>query len=347
MQTAAGRPGLSLTTVLWLVVLLAAAIAVATNIGELRRIGDAFRSAQWGYVAAAAAVEAAFVLNLALFYVSTFRASRVRAGVGRFVLLTSASYFVNLVSKTGGLGGIALYLREAKRTGEPQARVSAAYLTAYVIGYAAYLCVLVVTLLLLWARGSLRPAEIAAAAVILGIIVAAGLVLAVGLRSEAALGRLYLLAAYPANAAARLFRRAPFIDRCAARETVGELYEAVDHVKRNPRRYALPFAHALGVEVISAAMLFLIARALHANISVQAALAGYTISLLFSMVAITPSGLGFVEVSLSVLLVSFGLTRADAIAVALGYRLFEFWLPVLLGAVALQALRRGPAEAPG
>jgi len=347
MQTAARRPGLSLTTMLWLVVLLAAGVAVATNLGELRKIGEAFRSAQWGYVAAAAVVEAAFVLNLALFYVSTFRASRVRAGIGRFVLLTSASHFVNLISKTGGLGGMALYLREAKRTGEPQARVSAAYLTAYVLGYAAYFCVLVAALLLLWARGSLRPAEVAAAAVILAIITTVGVVLAVGLRSEAALERLYVLAASPANAVARMLRRAPLIDRGAARETAGELYEAVDHVKRNPQRYAVPFAHALGVELISAATLFLIARALHANISVQAALAGYAISLLFSMVAITPSGIGFVEVSLSVLLVSFGLRRADAIAVALGYRLFEFWLPVLLGAVALQALRRGPVEAPG
>lgn len=345
MQTAAGRRQFSLTTLLWLVLFAAAAVAVATNLGELRKIGESFRSARWGFVAAAAVFEALFVVNLAMFYASTFRASRMHAGVRRFVLLTSASHFVNLVSKTGGLGGIALYLREARRTGDPPARVSAAYLTAYVLGYFAYFWVLVAALVLLYARGSLRPPEAAAAAIILAIIATAAVAIAAGLRSEASLERLYLLAGRPLNMAARLLRRPPIVHRETAHETVSELYEAVGHVRRHPVHYALPMAHALGVEVISAGMLYLIARALHADIGVDAALAGYAISLLFSMIAITPAGLGFVEASLSVLLVSFGVPRHDAITIALGYRLFEFWLPVLLGAIALRVLGRGEAEA--
>jgi uncharacterized membrane protein YbhN (UPF0104 family) len=37
--------------------------------------------------------------------------------------------------------------------------------------------------------------------------------------------------------------------------------------------------------------------------------------------------------------VSFGLPPRPAIAAALLYRLFEFWLPVLLGGLSLLALR--------
>ncbi|MBI5284553.1 MAG: hypothetical protein HY874_05610, partial [Chloroflexi bacterium] len=44
---------------------------------------------------------------------------------------------------------------------------------------------------------------------------------------------------------------------------------------------------------------------------------------------------------LSVLLVSFGVPRHHAIAAALGYRFFEFWLPLLLGAMSLHLLRDG------
>ena len=68
----------------------------------------------------------------------------------------------------------------------------------------------------------------------------------------------------------------------------------------------MPFLHALGIELLAAALLYLMAHAVHADITVRQALSAYAISLLFSLVAITPSGLGFVEVSLSVLLVSFG-----------------------------------------
>ena len=107
-----------------------------------------------------------FVLNLTFFYVTTFWATGLRASVWRFVFITQASYFVNLVSKTGGIGGIAFYLQEAHRTGQPVARVSAAYMAAYVLGYAAFLVVLVAALILLYLQGSLTQAEVVASLII-------------------------------------------------------------------------------------------------------------------------------------------------------------------------------------
>jgi len=324
---------------LWLALAIAAAIAVATNVGELKGVAHTVASARWGFIAAAAGVEVLFVVNLALFYTTTFRASGVHADPRRFLLLTSASHFVNLASKTGGLGGIALYLRESRRTGESPVRVGAAYMIAYALGYAAFFVVLILALVLLYARGSLKPVEVAASAVIVCIVAGLGTAIASGLRSQESLERLYLLAARPLNFVARLVRRRPLVDSEAAHKTTTELYEAATYMRQHPRRYVLPAFHALGVEVLSAAILYLMALSQRANIGFEAALAAYAISLLFSMIAITPSGLGFVEASLSVLLVSFGMSPHPAIAAALEYRLFEFWLPVLLGALSLLMLR--------
>jgi len=335
----AARRLVSIGTLLWLVLAMAAVAAVATNIREVRGIAHTIVSARWGFVAAGAGVEVLFVVNLALFYTTTFRATGVHADPRRFLLLTSASHLVNLASKTGGLGGIALYLQESRRTGQSAVRVSAAYIIAYALGYAAFFVVLILALALLYARGSLKPVEVAASAVILCIIVGVGAGIASSLRSQESLERLYLVAARPLNVAARLLRRQPFVNSEAAHKTTTELYEAVTHVRRHPGRYALPAFHALGVELLSAGILYLMALSQRANIGFEAALAAYAISLLFSMIAITPSGLGFVEASLSVLLVSFGMSAHPAIAAALEYRLFEFWLPVLLGALSLLILR--------
>src|SRR5581483_719932 len=192
-------------------------------------------------------------------------------------------------------------------------------------------------LLLLYLSGSLTIVEIVAAGIMLAIILAVGGLMVAGLRSEAALLRLYRAAARPLNAAARLLRRPPVIDVATAPESVRDIYDAVSQVKRKPLHYAQPFAHALAVEALSIGMLWTVALAVRGD-------AGYAISLLFSMIAITPAGIGFVEASLSVLLVSFGVDRHAAIATALGYRLFEFWIPLLLGAVSLHLLReRGEA----
>ena len=48
------------------------------------------------------------------------------------------------------------------------------------------------------------------------------------------------------------------------------------------------------------------------------------------------------EMKGSVLLVSFGIPKTSAIAIALTFRFFDFWLPVLLGAASLLILRRSP-----
>ncbi len=343
MQTTADRH-LPLVKLLWLGLGIAAAAAVITQVHELSRIAGAIASARWEFIALAATVEAAFVLNLALFYASSFRANRVRAATGRFLLLTSASHFVNLVSKTGGIGGIALYLREGRRTGESAARITAGYFTAYVLGYLAYFTVLIAALVLLYVRGSLSTAEAVAAGAIFAIVMALGGAAALGMRSEASLERMYGLATRPLNLAARMLRRPQVVDRAAAREHAAELYDAIAHMKQHPRSYVVPAAHALGVELLGVAVLYLVALALHADISFELALAAYAISLLFSMIAIKPAGLGFVEASLSVLLVSFGVGQTEAIAVALGFRLFDFWLPVALGALSLRLLRAAPDD---
>jgi hypothetical protein len=334
------RPRISLVRLLWLALLVAVAAVIATNFHEVKQIVDELRTARPPFVAATVVVEVLFVLNLTFFYVTTFWATDLRASPWRFVFITQASYFVNLVSKTAGIGGIAFYLQEARRTGQPVARVSAAYMAAYVLGYAAFLVVLVAALVLLYVQGSLTRAELVASGVIAAIIIAAGAVPVAAVSSRQALERVYLLALRPVNAVARLLRRPPLVDIESARASANELYDAITFVRRRPTRYVIPFLHALGVELLAAALLYLMAHAVHANISVQQALSAYAISLLFSLVAITPSGIGFVEVSLSVLLVSFGVGRNTAIAAAIGYRAFEFWLPVALGAASLPVLHR-------
>ncbi len=332
---------MSPTAIFWAVLVLLALVAALTNLGELARLLEALESARWEFVAAAGAVQVVFVLNLALFYLTTFRATGVmQRSLPRFVLLTSASHFVNMVSKTGGLGGIALYLREARHSEENAARVSLAYLVAYALGYVAWLATLVIALVLLYLRGSLTRVEVIASAVILAIIAVVGGTVIVGLRSRESLERLFLLAASPLNAVARIIRHAPFVRVESLSETAGELHQGVERIRGNPRGYVLPAAHALAVELLSALVLYLVAVGLHANIGFDRALAGYAIALLFSMIAITPSGLGFVEASLAVLLVSFGVPRSNAIVATLGYRLFEFWVPAALGGISLWLLRR-------
>jgi uncharacterized protein (TIRG00374 family) len=329
---------------IWIVLLIAVITAVFAGIGDFRQIVAVVRAASWAYLLGAAAIEALFILNLALFMTSTFRASGVPADLRRFLPLSLASHLVNLVSKTGGLGGIALYVREARGSGYSAHRASAAYLVQHFLGYAAYFAVLIIALVLLYLRGSLQSVEVIASAVILAVSAAIVVVGWLAVRRAERLERLALLAARPVNAIARRFGRPAIITEDNAREMASELHEAARNVLQHRARYLVPFGSALMVEFLSAGLLFLVALALHAHITFTTALAVYAISLLFTMIAVTPAGLGFVEASLSVLLVSFGLDKTHAIAVTLAFRFFDFWVPMLLGAVSLYMLRERHAS---
>jgi len=58
-----------------------------------------------------------------------------------------------------------------------------------------------------------------------------------------------------------------------------------------------------------------------------------------SAIPVTPGGLGIIEVTLVAITVGFGAPRATAVIAVLGYRLVNYWLPLLPGAVAYLRLR--------
>jgi uncharacterized protein (TIRG00374 family) len=141
-----------------------------------------------------------------------------------------------------------------------------------------------------------------------------------------------------------LLHRGEIVSEATIKREASEVYSAVQAMKKRPMSFLPPFLHAVGVEMLSALLLFLVAQSLHAGINLEIALIGYVLSLLFSMIAFTPAGLGLVEASLSVLLISFGVPQANAIAVAVTFRLFDFWLPVALGIASLMIVKRQSQE---
>jgi len=65
----------------------------------------------------------------------------------------------------------------------------------------------------------------------------------------------------------------------------------------------------------------------------------YAAANLASAIPITPGGLGVIEVTLVAITVGFGAPRATAVLAVLGYRVVNYWLPLLPGALAYLRLR--------
>jgi uncharacterized protein (TIRG00374 family) len=65
----------------------------------------------------------------------------------------------------------------------------------------------------------------------------------------------------------------------------------------------------------------------------------YAAANIASAIPLTPGGLGVIEVTLVAITVGFGAPRPTAVLAVLGYRIVNYWLPLIPGAIAYIRLR--------
>jgi uncharacterized protein (TIRG00374 family) len=99
-------------------------------------------------------------------------------------------------------------------------------------------------------------------------------------------------------------------------------------------------AGSLGYWLFDNAVLWACFRAFGESPAITLVLMGYLLGQLGGLLPI-PGGIGGIDGGLIGALVVYGLPAAVTTAAVLGYRLILFWLPLLLGAAAFTALRRG------
>lgn len=95
--------------------------------------------------------------------------------------------------------------------------------------------------------------------------------------------------------------------------------------------------------------LWLFLRAFGGSISIDGLIVAFGLANVLASIPITPGGLGIVEGIYIPTLVGFGVPAATATVTVLTYRIAQFWLPILVGAVSYASLRIGavaPVPAP-
>ncbi len=95
---------------------------------------------------------------------------------------------------------------------------------------------------------------------------------------------------------------------------------------------------SIGVTVLFTAALYCVALSLGIRLTLLQVLLVYTASALGSAVTPTPGGIGGAEAALAAALIAANIPAAEAVSVAVTYRLIAFWLPLAPGLVCFQLL---------
>jgi uncharacterized protein (TIRG00374 family) len=321
-----------------LVALVAGLYGVLPRLGGLTRDASGLRHANPAFLVASVVAQAASLGCYAQLYRRLLAALEAKIRFRLAADVTLASFFISHLTPFGSATGTLVNVSTlegqgiaAATTGEAIALTSltstAALITLFATGFVAT------------AGRHVAPVYLTIAGAAL-ILVAAllGLVLAIGAHPD--------LAERAGRWAARVARH---IRKSIDPDQVGQTSRRLATAARTAltgRAFALSFGFASGDLLFDLLSLDLVFLALHDQSGFGPLAVAYAAANIASAIPITPGGLGVIEVTLVAVTVGFGTPKATAVLAVLGYRIINYWLPLIPGGVAYIRLRlRLPRQA--
>jgi uncharacterized protein (TIRG00374 family) len=325
----------------WLIVYGLGVLLIVTNLDELGQSIRLLPDAQWTFLLLAAIAEVFFLVGQAYLAQSLYQVVGIRESVLRMGLIAMASNFINAAVRLGGFAGVSIFLDDARRRGLPLPKVTLAFLLRMLLVNVTNLLIVVTGLIYLALTRPLDPYEVLAAASLFVVIVATTATVLAASQWPRPVTRLAERIVEWLNRLGNAIFRSKLVQAEKITGTLGRFQEAVGAMRRNWANLAIPFAIASAVKLIDMLDLYLVGRAYDVHIPPGAVAAGYGASFLGGMVAPTPGGVVIVETAMATIFVTVaGVPVEKALVIVLTFRLIDFWLPLVFGALSLRVLQR-------
>ena len=321
-------------------ILFLGAAFVYLSFSELENILHTLQQGNFWFILLALLVQGAWFLVAGLIYQALYRALDMNDTVYRFSLLAASATFVNIVTPSAGVGGVAVFISDARRNGQPVGKVTVANMLYLFLDYMAFLVVLALGLLILFRRNDLGPTELAASGVMFAIAAGLGFMLYLGSRSAEALGNALAWMARLINRILKPFLHRDYLSEPRAHEFAHEMADDLKSLPEKVRNLRTPLFYSFLSKALLMCVLLSIFFAFQVPFSAGTIVGGFAISYLFLIVSPTPSGVGIVEGIMPLALSSLRVPWSDAVIITLAYRGITFWLPLAFGAVAFRMLER-------
>lgn len=323
-------------------ILLLAVAFVLFSLSELKDVAETLQRSNFWFLIGAFALEVLWIYNVAVTCRLLYQLVGLEERTTHLFLVVAAANFVNVVAPSAGIGGMAVFVDDARQRNHAGGKVTVVSAVFIVLDYAAFICVLVLGMIALIRRNNLPSSAIVAAFILLGIASALAFLVYLGYRSADELGHALAWLARLVNRLVRPFLRRPYLSEARAYEYANEMAEGFAALRGKRREFILPFLYALNSKALLICILMMTFLAFSTPFSAGLLVGSFSIAYLFLIVSPTPSGVGFVEGALTVALRSLGVPLGTATLIALTYRAVTFWFPLALGAITFRVLQNQP-----
>ena len=328
------------------IVLFLGIALVLFSFSELKNISDTLKHSNWRFLAVALFFECLWLYNVAIMYGVLYRLVGLHEDKKRLLLVATAATFVNVIAPTAGIGGMAVFLDDAKRRNHSSGRVTVVGALFVLFDYVAFLCILALGWVVLIRRNNLNAGEITASLILLGLAIAFAVLIYLGYRSATALGNALAWMARLVNRILRPFIHREYLSEGRSHEFAAEMAEGLSTIRGKKRNLIWPFLFALNSKALLICVLAFTFLAFGTPFTVGTLVGGFSIGYLFLIVSPTPSGLGIVEGMLTVALNTLRVKLDAAVLITMAYRALTFWFPLAVGGVAFRLLQGKPKEKP-
>ena len=314
-----------------LVALAAGVFGLLPRLGGLTRDAAGLRHARPAFLVAAVVAQAVSLGSYAQLYRRVLAAlgARIRFRLAADVIL--ATSFVSHLTPFGSATGTLVNASALESEGIPAATTGEAIALTSLTSTVALIVLFGTGFAATAGRHVSHQYLVLAGVAVLGVVAVLAAVIAVGAHPAVA-GR----AGRWAASVARHVR--PGIDPEKVGQTASRL-AALARTALTGRAFAVSFGFAAADLLFDLLSLDLVFLALRYQPGFGPLAVAYAAANIASAIPLTPGGLGVIEVTLVAITVGFGAPRATAVLAVLGYRIVNFWLPLIPGAIAYIRLR--------
>ena len=275
---------------------------------ELFEIKNSINNATLVWVFAGIVVTIFYFVLQGLMYVASFSAVNANISVKDGVILFLKRNFISVFLPAGGFSSLVFFISTIEEKGNTKVQIYLASTIYAFIGILSVVLVAIPIFIYAFINGTLGANYWNA---LLGIILFLGALL-YGFQSLFKKGKIYRL----------LVKWFPKVE---------VFLEDIQSQIIDKRKFALAIFYSILIEVVGITHLYIAMTALHFHPMFLAAAVGYVVSVIFLIISPFMRGLGAVEVSMSYILIRYGFSNVDAIAITFLYRFFEFWTPLVFG----------------
>ena len=281
-------------------------------------------------------------VNQSLAYSAAFKTVGEKRRAREMLPLVFGAYFLNTLAPSLNMAGMGLVIDDSRRRGIAAGRSTSAALLMQMSIESGFLVIMILGFVVLQLTGHLNPLWLLTLLVVVFLVGIMAGIMIIGRRNPELVVTVLQYPERILNNLSKRFRKGKELNPWAEK-LVESFAEAAGTIAQNPRKASRVFLFSVGASICELGCFCLVGLAFGLTLP-GALVGGYVVATLFTMISVTPQGIGVMEVITVTLLAAYGVPVAVATAVTLSYRGFVFWMPFTTGAILIHRTRTFSGE---